>query len=72
MINTILLLTAERFNEIMELWLPYAWPIRDEFLVATGETIYMLVISCLIGGLLGLILGIIMTVTGPNLSLIHI
>nr|WP_240430600.1 methionine ABC transporter permease [Suicoccus acidiformans] len=50
----------------MELWLPYAWPIRDEFLVATGETIYMLVISCLIGGLLGLILGIIMTVTGPN------
>ena len=46
--------------------LPYAWEYREEFVTATGETLYMLGISVIFGGLFGLILGIVMTVTGPH------
>lgn len=59
-------MTLLEFNTIMSEWLPNAWKLRDDFIQATWETIYMLGLSVLIGGLLGLILGIIMTVTGPK------
>lgn len=65
---------------------PYAWDLRDEFVTATWETIYMLLVSMVIGGLIGLVMGVIMTITGKGgilenriiyrildiLSLIHI
>lgn len=58
--------TLVDFNTTMEEWLPYAWPLRDEFIQATWETIYMVALAIIFGGLLGLILGVLMTVTGPN------
>lgn len=45
---------------------PYAWDLRDEFVTATWETIYMLLVSMVIGGLIGLVMGVIMTVTGKG------
>lgn len=54
------------FNSFMEEWLPHAWPLRDGFIEATWETLYMLGLTIVAGGTLGLILGGIITVTGPN------
>ena len=54
------------FNSFMEEWLPHAWPLRDGFIEATWETLYMLGLTIVAGGTLGLILGVIITVTGPN------
>ncbi|XJS10519.1 methionine ABC transporter permease [Aerococcaceae bacterium WGS1372] len=67
--NTLLLTAAgfsEGINAFMEQHLPYAWELREEFVEAIWETIYMTLISIGVGGFLGLILGIIMTVTGYN------
>ncbi|MBZ6527291.1 ABC transporter permease [Aerococcaceae bacterium DSM 111021] len=50
----------------LETYIPYAWELREEFVEAIWETVYMMVLSIGIGGLLGLLLGIIMTVTGFN------
>ena len=54
------------FNSFMEEWLPHAWPLRDGFIEATWETLYMIGLTIVAGGTLGLILGVIITVTGPN------
>lgn len=54
------------FNSFMEEWLPHAWPLRDGFIEETWETLYMLGLTIVAGGTLGLILGVIITVTGPN------
>lgn len=54
------------FNSFMEEWLPHAWPLRDGFIEATWETLYMLGLTIVAGDTLGLILGVIITVTGPN------
>lgn len=66
----VFLLTVGSFstslNAFMEEYLPYAWELREEFVKAIWETIYMTFISIGVGGFLGLILGIIMTVTGYN------
>lgn len=51
---------------LIERWFPYAWDLREQFVEATWETIYMVLIACLVGGLLGLILGVIATVTRPS------
>ena len=51
---------------LIERWFPYAWDLREQFVEATWETIYMVLIACLVGGLLGLILGVIATVTRPG------
>lgn len=59
-------LILEAQNGFIEKYLPYAWDLRDEFITATWETIYMVLISIVVGGLLGLALGIIMTITGPG------
>ncbi len=40
-----------------------AWEIRDEFFPATLETLYMTVISAVVGGFIGLVLGVILTLT---------
>lgn len=40
-----------------------AWEIRDEFLPATLETLTMTVISAVVGGFIGLVLGVILTLT---------
>ncbi len=58
--------TGEETGSFIEKYFPYAWELRDEFLEATWETIYMMLIAIVIGGFFGLILGIIMTVTGPG------
>ncbi|WP_425328878.1 methionine ABC transporter permease [Ruoffia tabacinasalis] len=50
----------------LETNIPYAWDLREEFVEAIWETVYMMLVSIGIGGLIGLILGIIMTVTGFN------
>lgn len=63
---TSLFLFSESFNAKMTELLPYAWDLREEFVQATWESIYMLLHTILFGGGLGLILGIIMTVTGPS------
>lgn len=52
-------------NFVME-YLPHAWDLRDKFGEAIWETIYMLGLTVFFGGLLGLLLGIIITVTGPR------
>ncbi|WP_396134621.1 methionine ABC transporter permease [Facklamia sp. 7083-14-GEN3] len=54
------------FSSSLEKWLPNAWPILDEFIVATIETLYMLGLTILFAGLLGLMLGVIIVVTGPK------
>lgn len=54
------------FSQWMETWLPNAWKLRDDFIEASWETLFMLGLSTLVGGFFGLILGIIMTVTGPG------
>lgn len=53
-------------TQIIERWFPYAWDLRSQFVEATWETIYMVLIACLVGGIFGLILGVIATVTRPN------
>lgn len=53
-------------SQWMETWLPNAWKLRDDFIEASWETLFMLALSTVIGGFFGLILGIIMTVTGPG------
>lgn len=55
-----------KFDAFMETYLPYAWELREEFIEAIWETIYMTILAIGAGGVLGLILGIIMTVTGYN------
>ncbi len=45
---------------------PYAWPLREEFLTATWETLYMLIFSAGIGGFLGLVFGVLITVVEPG------
>lgn len=57
---------AASFQEWMVEMMPYAWKMRDDFIVASCETIYMLGLSIIIGGILGLILGIVMTITRPQ------
>ncbi len=53
------------FSAQMEELLPYAWSLLDEYAVAFVETLYMLGITILFAGLFGLIIGIIITITGP-------
>ncbi|MGF3066539.1 methionine ABC transporter permease [Facklamia sp. P12945] len=53
-------------SSFLEKWLPNAWPILDEFIVATIETLYMLILTILFAGLLGLMLGVVIVVTGPK------
>ena len=60
------MIIAANFQQWMSEVMPYAWKMRDDFIEASWETIYMLGLSILIGGLLGLILGIIMTITRPQ------
>lgn len=57
---------AAETNAFIERYFPYAWGLRDEFLGATWETIYMVLIAIAFGGLFGLILGVVMTVTRPG------
>lgn len=57
---------SEEVNQFMGQYLPYAWELREEFVEAIWETIYMTLLAIGAGGFLGLILGIIMTVTGYN------
>lgn len=57
---------AFNVSQQIQEWFPYAWELREEFIEATWESIYMLMVSVIVGGLIGLILGIIMTVTGHN------
>lgn len=59
------------FSDQMEAWLPNAWPLLDEFVVAFLETLYMLGLTIVFAGLIGLIIGIIMTVTGSKGILSH-
>lgn len=54
------------FNAVMEEWLPDAWPLREKFVEAIWETVYMLGLTIVWAGLLGLILGVIITVTSSN------
>lgn len=54
------------FHTTMEEWLPDAWPLRDKFIEAIWETLYMLGLTIVWAGLFGLILGVIITVTSPN------
>ncbi|MGX7091851.1 methionine ABC transporter permease [Hutsoniella sourekii] len=58
-----LLLTT---NAFIEQYFPYAWDLREEFVTATWETLYMLGLAVVFGGFFGLVLGIVMTVTGPG------
>ncbi len=60
------MIIAANFQQWMSEVMPYTWKMRDDFIEASWETIYMLGLSILIGGLLGLILGIIMTITRPQ------
>ncbi|WEV60501.1 ABC transporter permease [Streptococcaceae bacterium ESL0729] len=51
---------------MIEKYFPYASQIPDDFIQASLETIYMTLVSALIAGFLGLILGIILLVTGKG------
>lgn len=53
-------------NDFMTQYFPNAWNIKEDFIEATWETLYMLGLSVLIGCFLGLILGVVMTITGEN------
>lgn len=50
----------------IETYLPNAWDIRDEILVAIWETLYMLGLTIIFAGLFGIVIGILMTVTRPS------
>ena len=54
------------FSNWMAEHLPYAWPLLDEFVKGFIETVYMLGLTIIFAGLLGLIIGVIITVTGPK------
>lgn len=58
--------TFPRFSAQMEAWLPNAWPILDEFVKASLETLYMLGLTVVFGGIFGLLVGILAVVTGPR------
>lgn len=45
---------------------PNAYEIPDEFLSATLETLYMTILTCLIGFAVGLVVGILLVLTMPN------
>ncbi|HFI0463911.1 TPA: methionine ABC transporter permease [Streptococcus suis] len=49
-----------------ETYIPNAWELRDEIVLASWETLYMLGLTIFFGGLFGLIIGVIMTVTRPG------
>ncbi|OFI47077.1 methionine ABC transporter permease [Floricoccus penangensis] len=51
---------------MIEKYFPYASQLPDEFVQATLETVYMVVISALIAGVLGLFLGIVLILTGKD------
>lgn len=47
-------------------YFPYAYELKEEFLTASLETIYMVVFAIIFGGFFGLIFGVIMTVTSEG------
>ena len=49
-----------------------AWKIKDSIIEATWETLYMLILTCVIAGLLGLIFGVALTVTKKGGILEHL
>lgn len=56
----------DRLIENLMFYFSDAWEIREDMLVATWETIYMLLLTIVFAGLFGLLLGILITVTGPE------
>lgn len=52
--------------EIIQKLLPNASQIPEEFIGATIQTIYMVIWTTLIAGVLGILLGLILVVIGPN------
>ncbi len=53
-------------KDLAQSWLPNASQIPDEFLTALLQTIYMVVWTTLIAGILGILLGLILIVIGPK------
>ncbi len=53
-------------QNFLQTYLPNVIEIPDEFIKATGETLYMTFYSSLIGGILGIFFGVILVVTRPG------
>ena len=53
-------------SAFLEKYLPNAYAITDEIIIAIWETLYMLGLTIIFAGLFGLIIGVIITVTRPG------
>ncbi len=53
-------------SQFIQQLLPNASQIPEEFVEATIQTIYMVIWTTLIAGVLGILLGLILVVIGPN------
>lgn len=52
--------TWPKFSDRLENYLPYAWPLLDEFIKGCQETLYMLGITIVFAGFFGIVLGVLM------------
>jgi D-methionine transport system permease protein len=53
-------------NQLIGKWLPNASQIPEEFIAATVQTIYMVIWTTVIAGILGILLGLILVFIGPS------
>lgn len=52
--------------DFLDKLLPNVMNLQDEFIKATWQTIYMVIVTSVIAGLLGIVVGTILTVTAPG------
>ncbi|MFW7369050.1 methionine ABC transporter permease [Vagococcus fluvialis] len=53
-------------NQLIGKWLPNASQMPEEFIAATVQTIYMVIWTTVIAGILGILLGLILVFIGPS------
>lgn len=53
-------------DQFLQTYLPNVWEIQDEVVASVFETLYMVAVTAGIAGVLGILLGVVLVVTGPG------
>ncbi|MGY3778580.1 methionine ABC transporter permease [Isobaculum melis] len=53
-------------QQFFDTYLPHVAPLKEEFITSTWQTLYMVGVTALIAGILGILLGVILLVTDKN------